>query len=55
MGLAVGAGVGVGVDALLLNIDELHNRDAYRAELVDAIEQERAEMLALFEESAEAE
>lgn len=55
LGLAVGAGVGVGVDALLLNIDELHNRDAYRAELVDAIEQERAEMLALFEESAEAE
>ena len=44
-GLAAGAAVGVGVDALMLNIDEWQNRDEYKAEIVEAIEEQRSEVL----------
>ena len=46
-GLVAGAAVGVGVDALMLNIDEWQNRDEYKAEIVEAIEEQRSEVLAL--------
>ncbi|HIT51223.1 MAG TPA: hypothetical protein IAA95_03305 [Candidatus Aveggerthella excrementigallinarum] len=45
--MAAGTLATVGVDYALLNIDEMQNRESYKAEIVDAIEEERAEMLAL--------
>lgn len=45
-GLAAGTALGVGVDYGLLKIDELQNRETYRQEIVDTIEEQRAEMLA---------
>lgn len=47
LGVAGGTLAAVGVDYALLNIDEMQNRESYKAEIVDAIEEERAEMLAL--------
>lgn len=48
-GVAAGGAIGLGIDALLLNIDEMQNREPYKAELIATIESERAEMLSAFE------
>ena len=47
VGTAVGVGIGFVGDYLFLKADEAMNRDSYRQEIVDAIEDSRAEMLAL--------
>lgn len=47
VGIAAGTAVGVGVDYVLLNIDEAQNREAYKDEITATIEEERAAMLAL--------
>ena len=44
-GAIVGLAFGVGVDALLLQLDEAMNRSEFRAELVGALNQERQRML----------
>lgn len=46
-GLSLRAAMGVGVDYVLLNIDEMQNRETYKQEIIDTIEEERAEKLAL--------
>ena len=46
-GVAAGTALGVGVDYVLLNIDEMQNRDTYKQEIITTIEEERAEKLAL--------
>lgn len=46
-GVAAGTALGVGVDYVLLNIDEMQNRETYKQEIIAAIEEERAEKLAL--------
>lgn len=45
-GAAIGTAISVGVDYGLLKIDEWQYRDAYRQEIVDSIEEARAEALA---------
>ena len=47
VGIAAGTAVGVGVDYVLLNIDEAQNRETYKDEITATIEEERAAMLAL--------
>ena len=44
-GALVGLAFGVGVDALLLQLDEAMNREEFRADLVDALNVERQRML----------
>ena len=46
-GVAAGGAAGVGVDYGLLKLDELWNRETYKAEVVQTIEDARAEMLAV--------
>lgn len=48
-GIAAGTALGVGVDAAMLAFDEMQNRDTYKQEIVDTIEEERAATLALVE------
>ena len=48
-GIAAGTALGIGVDAAMLAVDEMQNRDTYKQEMVDAIEEERAATLALVE------
>lgn len=48
-GVAAGGAAGVGVDYGLLKLDELWNRETYKAEVVQTIEDARAEMLAAVE------
>ena len=48
-GAVVGTAAGFGVDFGLLKLDEFMNREQYRQEIVDTIEEGRAEMLALVE------
>ena len=48
LGIAVGTAAGVGVDYALLKVDENQNRDAYKEQITQAIEEERAEVLAVF-------
>lgn len=48
-GIAAGTAMGMGVDAALLAIDEMQNRDNHKAEIVEAIEEERERMLSLLE------
>ena len=48
-GAAAGTAIGVGVDYAALKIDEAQNREAYKAEIVEAIEEERTEALAQLE------
>ncbi len=45
-GVAAGTAIGVGVDYAALMIDEAMNRETYKAEIVEAIEEERSELLA---------
>ncbi len=46
VGALAGGAAGVGVDYGLLKLDELWNRESYKAEVVQTIEDSRAEMLA---------
>ena len=52
VGIAAGAAIGVGVDCGLLMLDEAQNRESYKAEIIEAIEEERAEALAKIEQAA---
>ena len=52
VGIAAGAAIGVGVDYGLLMLDEAQNRESYKAEIIEAIEEERAEALAQIEQTA---
>ena len=52
VGAAAGAAIGVGVDCGLLMLDEAQNRESYKAEIIEAIEEERAEALAQIEQAA---
>ena len=52
VGIAAGAAIGVGVDYGLLMLDEAQNRESYKAEIVESIEEERAEVLAQIEAAA---
>ena len=52
VGIAAGAAIGVGVDYGLLMLDEAQNRESYKAEIVESIEEERAEVLAQIEGAA---
>ena len=45
--VAAGTALGVSMDYVLLNIDEMQNRETYKQEIITTIEEERAEMLAL--------
>ena len=46
VGVVAGAAVSVGVDTLLVKADEAMNRETYKQEIVDSIEEDRSEMLA---------
>lgn len=46
-GVIVGTLAGIGVDFAWLKTDEAMNRDEYRQEIIDAIEEERTQMLAI--------
>ena len=46
VGAVAGTAIGVGVDYGMLKFDEWRNRESYREEIVQTIEDERAEMLA---------
>ena len=52
VGVAAGAAIGVGVDYGLLMLDEAQNRESYKAEIIESIEEERAEALAQIEGAA---
>ena len=52
VGAAAGAAIGVGVDYGLLMLDEAQNRESYKAEIIESIEEERAEVLAQIEGAA---
>ena len=52
VGIAAGAAIGVGVDYGLLMLDEVQNRESYKAEIIESIEEERAEVLAQIEGAA---
>lgn len=52
VGIAAGAAIGVGVDYGLLMLDEAQNRESYKAEIIEAIEEERTEALAQIEQAA---
>ena len=49
VGIAAGAAIGVGVDYGLLMLDEAQNRESYKAEIIESVEEERAEVLAQIE------
>ena len=49
IGIAAGAAVGVGVDYALVKLDEAQNRDEYEAEIKSAIEDARADTLAVLD------
>ncbi len=46
VGAAAGTAAGIGLDYGMLKLDEWQNRDSYREEIVQLIEEERSEMLA---------
>lgn len=50
-GIALGTAAGVGADYGMLKLDEWQNREGYRAEIVEAIEEARAETLAMVQSS----
>ena len=49
LGAAAGAAASVGVDYALLKVDENQNRESYKEQIIEAIEEERAEVLSLLE------
>ena len=51
IGTAIGVGAGFLSDFLFLKADEMMNREGYKQELADAIEESRNEMLALVKAS----
>lgn len=53
IGLAVGVVAGTTIDLALLKADEMANRDAYRQELIDAINESREEALSPLKEAKE--
>lgn len=52
VGAAAGTAISVGVDCGLLMLDEAQNRESYKAEIIESIEEERAEVLAQIEGAA---
>lgn len=46
-GFAAGTAIGVGADYGMLKLDEVQNRETYKQEIIDAIEEQRTEVLAL--------
>lgn len=52
VGTVIGIGLGFAADFAILKIDEAMNRESYRAEIVDALEAQRSEWLALFEDDS---
>jgi hypothetical protein len=48
-GIAAGTAASVGIDYALLKVDESQNRESYKEQIVQAIEEERSEMLSLLE------
>lgn len=46
VGAAAGTAAGIGIDYGMVKLDEWQNRDSYREEIVQLIEEERSEMLA---------
>lgn len=51
VGIALGTAVGVGVDYGMLKLDEAQNREQYRQEIVQSIEESRAETIDLVQSS----
>ena len=49
LGAAVGTAAGIGVDYALLKVDENQNRESYKKQIIQAIEEERTEVLSLLE------
>ena len=49
LGAAAGTAASIGVDYALLKVDEGQNRESYKEQITDAIEEERAEVLSLLE------
>lgn len=49
LGAAAGTAVSIGVDYALLKVDESQNRESYKEQITEAIEEERAEVLSLLE------
>lgn len=49
LGVAAGTAVSIGVDYALLKVDESQNRESYKEQITEAIEEERAEVLSLLE------
>ena len=49
LGAAAGTAASIGVDYALLKVDESQNRESYKEQITDAIEEERAEVLSLLE------
>ncbi len=48
-GAAVGAAASIGVDYALLKVDESQNRESYKEQITQAIEEERSETLSMLE------
>lgn len=53
VGAAVGTAAGVGIDYGMVKLDEWQNRESYREEIVQLIEEERSEMLAAVQSEPE--
>lgn len=49
LGATAGTAASVGVDYALLKVDENQNRESYKEQIIEAIEEERAEVLSLLE------
>ncbi|WP_307980802.1 hypothetical protein [uncultured Senegalimassilia sp.] len=50
LGVAAGTAASIGVDYALLKMDESQNRESYKQQITEAIEEERAEALSLLEQ-----
>ncbi len=48
-GIGIGTAAGVGVDYALLKVDESQNRESYKEQIAQAIEDERSNILSIFE------
>ena len=46
-GFVAGTAIGVGADYGMLKLDEVQNRETYKQEIIDTIEEQRTETLAL--------
>lgn len=52
IGIVAGTALGFASDYIFLKVDEAANRESYRAEIVDALESQRSELLGLFKNEA---